>query len=122
MNYPPVIPYHQYNSAYPTINYQQPPSAANGYGWHGNGYGWQLDPSAWNTPSLYPSLDDPVVEEPQIQSQKVEEVNAWVSCKCFILMIRKGNFDSVRSVQQWFYNLIWTDSCINCSYYVMKRF
>jgi hypothetical protein len=79
MSYPPLIPYQQYYNAYPTIHYQQPPSAANGYGWHGNGYGWQLDPSAWQTPPLYPSLSDPVVEEPPIQSQKVEQVNAWVS-------------------------------------------
>ncbi|XP_068898276.1 calpain-A-like isoform X5 [Tenebrio molitor] len=77
MSYPPLIPYQQYYNAYPTIHYQQPPSAANGYGWHGNGYGWQLDPSAWQTPPLYPSLSDPVVEEPPIQSQKVEQVNAW---------------------------------------------
>lgn len=79
MNYPPVVPYQQYYNAYPKVDYQGPPCASNGYGWHGNGYGWQLDPSAWQTPPLYPSLDDPVVEEPMIQAQKVEEVNAWVS-------------------------------------------
>ncbi|XP_018579516.1 calpain-A isoform X2 [Anoplophora glabripennis] len=73
----PVIPYQQYNNAYPTIHYQQPPSAANGYGWHGNGYGWQLDPKSWQTPPLYPSLDDEVVEEPLIQAEKVTKQNAW---------------------------------------------
>lgn len=75
MYYPPV-PYQQYYSAYPAVHYHQPPSAANGYGWHGNGYGWQLDPSSWHTPSLYPSLNE-VVEEPPIEAQKVEKVNAY---------------------------------------------
>ncbi|KYB28416.1 hypothetical protein TcasGA2_TC032614 [Tribolium castaneum] len=81
MFHPPVVPYQQYANAYPVIHYQQPPGAANGYGWHGNGYGWQLDPSAWRTPPMYPSLDQPVVavEEPAIHAQKVEKVNAWVS-------------------------------------------
>lgn len=76
MYYQPQPYYQQYYNAYPTIHYQQPPSAANGYGWHGNGYGWQRDPSSWQTPSLYPSLND-VAEEPPIQAEKVEKVNAY---------------------------------------------
>lgn len=77
----PIIPYNQYANAYPQIHYNQPPSAANGYGWHGNGYGWQLDPKSWYTPPLYPTLDKPVVavEEPMIQVEKVSKQNAWVS-------------------------------------------
>lgn len=70
--YPPPVPYQQYYNAYPQINYHQPPSAQNGYGWHGNGYGWQLDPSAWHTPNLYPSLND-VVQEPVIAAEKVQK-------------------------------------------------
>lgn len=78
---PPVIGYNQYTNAYPVIHYNQPPSAANGYGWHGNGYGWQLDPKTWQTPPMYPSVETPatVVEEPMIQAEKVSKQNAWVS-------------------------------------------
>ncbi|XP_030763038.1 calpain-A-like isoform X2 [Sitophilus oryzae] len=73
------VPYQQYHNAYPTIHYHQPPSASNGYGWHGNGYGWQLDPKAWKTAPLYPSIEDKVeeVQEPLIQAEKVEKVDAW---------------------------------------------
>lgn len=75
----PLIPPQQYFNAYPVIHYQQPPSANNGYGWHGNGYGWQLDPKAWHTPPMYPSLNDAVAEEPVIQAEKVsKQNNAWV--------------------------------------------
>lgn len=93
---PMPVPYQQYNNAYPTIHYQQPPGAANGYGWHGNGYGWQLDPAAWHTPPLYPTLNDTVVEEPAIQAEKVGKQNAYVRLALllfnlftFILMIEK---------------------------------
>lgn len=81
MNHPPypVVPYQQYFNAYPVINYQQPPCAANGYGWHGNGYGWQLDPKAWQTSPATLSEGAPVVEEPPIQAQKLSKQNAWVS-------------------------------------------
>lgn len=72
---PYAVPYQQYYNAYPVIQYQQPPSAANGYGWHGNGYGWQLDPSSWHRPSLYPNLNE-VVEEPPIAAQKVQKQEA----------------------------------------------
>lgn len=75
MYYQPQPFYQQYYNAYPTVNYHQPPSASNGYGWHGNGYGWQLDPSAWHTPNLYPNLNE-VVEEPPVEAQKVQKVNA----------------------------------------------
>ncbi|XP_049818414.1 calpain-A-like isoform X3 [Aethina tumida] len=77
MWHPPVVPYSQYNNAYPQIHYQQPPGACNGYGWHGNGYGWQVDPKTWHTPPLYPTVKDEVVEEPIIQSQKLEKQNAY---------------------------------------------
>lgn len=77
--------FQQYNQAYPSINYQQPPCAANGYGWHGNGYGWQVDPSKWQTPSVYPKLDE-VVEEPVLTQQKVKKVDAVVSILYFILI------------------------------------
>lgn len=70
--------FQQYNQAYPELHYQQPPCAANGYGWHGNGYGWQIDPANWRTPSLYPKLEE-VVEEPQLTQQKVEKQAAAVS-------------------------------------------
>lgn len=69
--------YQQYNNAYPKLQWEQPPSAANGYGWHGNGYGWQLDPKAWKTPSVYPNLDE-VVEEPEITVQKVDKQESVV--------------------------------------------
>lgn len=75
---PPPLNYQQYHNAYPTFQYNQPPSAVNGYGWHGNGYGWQLDPQAWYTPGLYPRLDH-VIEEPPVQAQKVEKANAYYS-------------------------------------------
>ncbi|XP_063920495.1 calpain-A-like isoform X6 [Zophobas morio] len=102
--YPPLIPYQQYNAAYPTLQYHQPPSAANGYGWHGNGYGWQLDPSAWRTPPLYPNLDEPAVavEEPAIESQKVDQVNAWYG--------EKGSGFSSKSGTQDYYEL--RDECL----------
>ncbi|ENN70896.1 hypothetical protein D910_02043 [Dendroctonus ponderosae] len=74
---PVAIGWQQYHNAYPVIHYQQPPSVANGYGWHGNGFGWQLDPKSWHTAPIYPSLKDDVVEEPAIQAEKVEKVNAW---------------------------------------------
>lgn len=63
--------YDQYMNAYPQLPDAPPPSAANGYGWAGHGFGWQLDPSAWQKPSLYPKLDE-VVEEPEICAKKVE--------------------------------------------------
>ncbi|CAG9837674.1 unnamed protein product [Diabrotica balteata] len=81
MNPPPLpmlVPYQQYFNAYPVINYQQPPSAANGYGWHGNGYGWQLDPSSWQcAPPNAEETGAPVVEEPPVMAQKVTKQNAW---------------------------------------------
>lgn len=67
--------YQQYYNAYPHLHYDQPPCATNGYGWHGNGYGWQKDPSTWKTPSIYPDLSE-VVEEPEIEAQKVEKQEA----------------------------------------------
>lgn len=72
----------QYYAAYPQIPNAPPPSAANGYGWSGHGLGWQLDPNAWQTPKLYPDLND-VVEEPPCASQvvKKQEVNA----QCIVL-------------------------------------
>ncbi|KAF7281668.1 hypothetical protein GWI33_004444 [Rhynchophorus ferrugineus] len=78
MGMPMPMVYQQYRNAYPTIHYQQPPSAANGYGWHGNGYGWQLDPKAWHTAPIYPTIEDEVVEEPVIQVEKVQKQNAWI--------------------------------------------
>lgn len=83
----PVIPYSQYNNAYPVIHYSQPPSACNGYGWHGNGYGWQVDPKAWHTPPMYPPLDQPAVavEEPVVHVEKVTKQNAWVSFNWLLL-------------------------------------
>ncbi|CAH0545801.1 unnamed protein product [Brassicogethes aeneus] len=74
---PPAVPYSQYFNAYPQIHYQQPPCASNGYGWHGNGYGWQLDPKAWNTAPPNTEQTDAVIEEPIIQSEKIEKQNAY---------------------------------------------
>ena len=68
----------QYNNAYPTIHYQQPPSASNGYGWHGNGYGWQRDPSLWHKPSVNPEENE-AVEEPVLTAQKLEKQESYVS-------------------------------------------
>lgn len=62
----------QYYNAYPHVPNAPPPSAANGYGWTGHGFGWQLDSSAWQTPKLYPSLDD-IVEEPPCAVQTVQK-------------------------------------------------
>lgn len=74
----------QYFNAYPHMPNAPPPSAANGYGWAGHGYGWQLDPSSWQTPSLYPSLAD-VIEEPACAVQKVETVE--VSSAMFLMLL-----------------------------------
>ncbi|KAJ8920010.1 hypothetical protein NQ315_006541 [Exocentrus adspersus] len=118
----PVIPYQQYFNAYPTIHYQQPPSASNGYGWHGNGYGWQLDPKQWHTPPLYPSLQDQVVEEPVIQAEKVTKQNAWCDvyfnananqnlAQAFMPYGEKGSGTAARTGQsQDFYSL--RDECL----------
>lgn len=84
MYYPPPLPpqvnYQQYHNAYPTFYNNQPPTAANGYGWHGNGYGWQLDPRAWYTPTpgVYPGGNQ-TIEEPPIQAQKVEKAESYYS-------------------------------------------
>ncbi|XP_056638162.1 calpain-A-like isoform X3 [Diorhabda sublineata] len=76
--YPVCVPYNQYFNAYPVIHYQQPPSAANGYGWHGNGYGWQLDPSAWRSaPVDCSEVNATAVEEPLIHAEKLTKQNAW---------------------------------------------
>ncbi|VEN47948.1 unnamed protein product [Callosobruchus maculatus] len=78
---PGAIPYQQYFNAYPTIHYPQPPSAANGYGWHGNGYGWQLDPKQWRKGGgggpVPPTPSTGTVEETPIRREKVEKQNAW---------------------------------------------
>nr|CAH7752575.1 unnamed protein product [Callosobruchus chinensis] len=78
---PGAIPYQQYFNAYPTIHYPQPPSAANGYGWHGNGYGWQLDPKQWRKGGgggpVPPTPSTGSVEETPIRREKVEKQNAW---------------------------------------------
>lgn len=79
----------QYNSAYPHLDYEQPPCPQNGYGWSGNGYGWQLSPDQWKTTTVYPSLDNvdaggeeeaaeipEPVEEPVIVEQKVTKQDA----------------------------------------------
>ncbi|VEN47949.1 unnamed protein product [Callosobruchus maculatus] len=80
---PGAIPYQQYFNAYPTIHYPQPPSAANGYGWHGNGYGWQLDPKQWRKGGgggpVPPTPSTGTVEETPIRREKVEKQNAWFS-------------------------------------------
>ncbi|XP_017768941.1 PREDICTED: uncharacterized protein LOC108557065 [Nicrophorus vespilloides] len=78
------IQFEQYNNAYPNLKYEQPPSAVNGYGWHGNGYGWQVDPSQWKTASIYPTLDEgaaeeeeiEAIEEPVIEAKKVEKIES----------------------------------------------
>ncbi|XP_023027799.2 calpain-A isoform X3 [Leptinotarsa decemlineata] len=109
----PVVPYQQYFNAYPVIHYQQPPSAANGYGWHGNGYGWQLDPKSWHTPAIYPSLDGngdgtsqetvQEVNEPVLEASKVTKQNAWYGDKGSGTRTRSGE-------SQDFYDL--RDECI----------
>jgi hypothetical protein len=78
--------FQQYNNAYPHLHWQNPPSAVNGYGWHGNGYGWQVDPSQWKTHNIYPSSEGAedaetqveAVEEPLVQAQKVDKVESYL--------------------------------------------
>lgn len=92
---PPPLNYQQYHNAYPVFQYNQPPSAYNGYGWHGNGYGWQLDPQAWYTPpGVYPRPDH-MIEEPPVQAQKVEKANASYSPVSKILFYLKTRINSI---------------------------
>ncbi|CAH1992183.1 unnamed protein product [Acanthoscelides obtectus] len=91
---PGAIPYQQYFNAYPTIHYNQPPSAANGYGWHGNGYGWQLDPKQWRKGGgggpVPPSPSTGVVEETPVKKEKVEKQNAWFGEKGSGFRVKSG--------------------------------
>lgn len=64
----------QYRNAYPTIPYQQPPNASNGYGWHGNGYGWQVD----NIDQNRTGLEEVEIQEPVLSELKVEQVTRGV--------------------------------------------
>ncbi|XP_056638161.1 calpain-A-like isoform X2 [Diorhabda sublineata] len=90
--YPVCVPYNQYFNAYPVIHYQQPPSAANGYGWHGNGYGWQLDPSAWRSaPVDCSEVNATAVEEPLIHAEKLTKQNAWFSPRRYDPFGEKGS-------------------------------
>lgn len=70
-----LIDQQQYRNAYPTIPYQQPPCASNGYGWHGNGYGWQVD----NIDRTKTGLEEVEIEEPVLTEQIVEKQTSGVS-------------------------------------------